>query len=62
MSSISKVLYAHTREGRPCEEWHGLFEHLEATARLAGLFASAFGSEGWGYLAGFTQRRTVWLD
>ena len=49
---MSTVPYAHTREGRPREEWHGLFDHLEETARLAGQFASGFGSEGWGYLTG----------
>ena len=46
---MSKVLYAHTREGRPREEWHELFPHLEETARLAGQFASEFGSEGLGF-------------
>ena len=49
---VSTVPYAHTREGRPREEWHGLFDHLQETARLAGQFASGFGSEGWGYLTG----------
>ena len=49
---MSTVPYAHTREGRPREEWHGLFDHLEETARLAGQFASGFGAEGWGYLEG----------
>jgi CRISPR-associated endonuclease/helicase Cas3 len=49
---MSPVLYAHTREGRPREEWHLLVEHLEKTAQLAGEFASAFGSERWGYLEG----------
>ena len=49
---VSTVPYAHTREGRPREEWHGLFDHLQETARLAGTFASGFGSEAWGYLEG----------
>src|SRR5271157_2380706 len=49
---MSTVPYAHTREGRPREEWHGLFDHLEETARLTGQFASGFGSEGWGFLTG----------
>jgi CRISPR-associated endonuclease/helicase Cas3 len=49
---VSTVPYAHTREGRPREEWHGLFDHLQETARLAGQFASGFGSEGWGFLTG----------
>jgi CRISPR-associated endonuclease/helicase Cas3 len=50
--SMATAPYAHTREGRPPEEWHGLLEHLEGTAGLAGGFASAFGSEAWGELAG----------
>src|SRR4051812_23188290 len=49
---MPKILYAHTREGRRREEWHELFSHLEETARLAGQFASEFGSEDWGYLEG----------
>lgn len=49
---MSPNLYAHTREGRPPEEWHDLLEHLNQTARLAGGFAAAFGSEPWAYLAG----------
>jgi CRISPR-associated endonuclease/helicase Cas3 len=44
--------YAHTRQGRPCEEWEDLSDHLGETARLAGQFASEFGAERWGYLAG----------
>src|SRR3954453_17497678 len=49
---MSKVLYAHTRDGCPREEWHELFPHLEETARLAGQFASEFGSDDWGFLEG----------
>ncbi|MGC8639063.1 MAG: CRISPR-associated helicase Cas3' [Isosphaeraceae bacterium] len=49
---MSSVLYAHTREGRPREDWHVLLDHLEATARLAAKFAAAFGAEGWGHLEG----------
>jgi CRISPR-associated endonuclease/helicase Cas3 len=46
---MPNALYAHTRQGG---ERHGLIEHLEETARLAGRFASEFDTEGWGYLAG----------
>jgi CRISPR-associated endonuclease/helicase Cas3 len=49
---MSPRLFAHTREGCPREEWHDLFVHLRETAQLAGEFASALGSQGWGYLAG----------
>ena len=37
---MSSVLYAHTREGHPREDWHVLLDHLEATARLAARFAA----------------------
>ena len=44
--------YAHSVEGRPPSEWQELKQHLEGTAKLSAKFASAFGSEQWGYLAG----------
>jgi len=44
--------YAHSLPGRPQAEWHGLEEHLEATATLARAFAEAFHSGDWAYLAG----------
>jgi CRISPR-associated endonuclease/helicase Cas3 len=44
--------YAHSLPGRPVEEWHGLEEHLKATAKLAGTFATSFDSGDWAYLAG----------
>lgn len=44
--------FAHTKPGRPLEEWEPLEEHLANVARLAGEFAAALGAKDWGYLAG----------
>lgn len=44
--------YAHTKEGRPPEEWEPLDEHLRAVATLARDFAEPFGADRWGELAG----------
>lgn len=46
------VAYAHTRLGQPPEAWEPLRDHLEAVARLASEFASAFRSSEWGRVAG----------
>src|SRR5258708_2112481 len=43
--------FAHSLQGRPHEEWHGLEEHLDATSELAASFAQSF-AQGWGRLAG----------
>jgi len=43
--------YAHSKEGKPVDEWHRLEEHLKGTAELAALFAAEFGCGEWGYLA-----------
>ena len=44
--------YAHTKEGRPPEEWQPLEDHLRCVAKLARSFADEFGAGDWGYLAG----------
>jgi len=44
--------WAHSFSDRPIEEWHGLEEHLKATATLASAFADSFYSGAWAYLAG----------
>jgi len=36
--------YAHTKEGRPPEEWQPLEEHLKNVAELAQSFADSFGA------------------
>ena len=46
------VRYAHTREGRPPEEWQPIEDHLREVARRAKEHASAFESGPWGELAG----------
>lgn len=46
------LYYAHSVEGKPVDEWHLLEDHLKGTAELAKVFADAFGSGEWGYLAG----------
>jgi CRISPR-associated endonuclease/helicase Cas3 len=48
--------YAHSRKGKPPEEWHKLEDHLKAVAELARKFADDFGAGDWGYLAG------IWHD
>jgi CRISPR-associated endonuclease/helicase Cas3 len=47
-----KAFYAHTKLGRPPEEWEPLEDHLGNVARLAEGFASEFGAGDWAHLAG----------
>jgi hypothetical protein len=47
--------YAHSKEGKPREEWHRLEDHLRAVAEKARDFADDFGAGEWGYLAGLWQ-------
>ncbi len=49
---MGKFIYAHSMGGVACREWHRLEDHLLATAKLSGTFASEFGAGEWGYLAG----------
>jgi hypothetical protein len=42
--------YAHSREGKPREDWHRLQDHLKAVAEMARSFADDFGAGDWGYL------------
>jgi len=44
--------YAHSKEGKPPEQWHRLEDHLKGVAELASKFASQFNAGDWGYLAG----------
>jgi CRISPR-associated endonuclease/helicase Cas3 len=48
----SAEAFAHTRPGRPAEEWEPLDSHLGKVADLAATFASTFGAGEWGRLAG----------
>jgi hypothetical protein len=38
--------YAHSRNGKPPEEWHRLEDHLKKVAELTLNFASAFDAGG----------------
>lgn len=44
--------YAHSVAGQPREHWEPLEHHLEAVARLASGFASAFDADQWGRALG----------
>lgn len=39
--------YAHSKEGRPPEDWQPLEQHLNNVAKLAAEFATPFGGEEW---------------
>ena len=47
------MFLAHISEDKLREQ--SILEHLEGTAELAGEFASAFGSEAWGYGCGMSM-------
>jgi len=47
-----KCFYAHSKEGRPQEEWQLLEDHLRNVADMARAFAELFDAGEWGYLAG----------
>ena len=49
---MTREYYAHSVEGKPTSEWHGLHDHLLNVANLAKKFAEAFNSGDWAYLAG----------
>ena len=44
--------YAHSKEGKPPDEWHRLEDHLKEVAQKARSFAEDFHAGDWGYLAG----------
>lgn len=46
------TFFAHSVPGAPETAWEPLEDHLDAVAELAASFASAFGAEDWGRLAG----------
>lgn len=50
---MKNEFYAHSREGKPSEEWHRLEYHLKKVAEMARTFANDFSAGDWGaYLAG----------
>jgi CRISPR-associated endonuclease/helicase Cas3 len=46
-----KYLYAHSKEGRPPEEWQGIEDHLANVAKIAASCAAKFQSSGWAWNA-----------
>ena len=44
--------YAHSRNGKPPEEWHRLEDHLKKVAEMARKFGNEFKAGDWAYLAG----------
>ena len=48
---MTKEYYAHSVEGRPIGEWHGLHDHLLNVASLARQFAEVFNVDDWAYVA-----------
>lgn len=46
------MFFAHSKDGKPREEWQTLKEHLEETAILAGDFAGKFGCQKLGQMLG----------
>ena len=49
----NKRFYAHSKEGRPKEEWQLLEEHLKSVAEKAEKCAAKFQSADWGWNAGW---------
>jgi CRISPR-associated endonuclease/helicase Cas3 len=49
---MNERCYAHSKEGVPQKQWHGLEDHLHDTAMRAEAFASKFDSGRWGWYAG----------
>lgn len=50
--SPSRKYFAHSKDGRPPEEWQPLEEHLKNVAEMAAEFAKPFGGEEWAKIAG----------
>ena len=50
---MESEFYAHSREGKPPEEWQKLEDHLHAVAEKARDFASVFHSGDWAWNAGW---------
>jgi len=46
---MANKYYAHSKEGKPPEEWHFLEDHLKAVAKMARNFADEFSAGDWAY-------------
>ena len=44
--------YAHSRDGKPPEDWQRLGDHLNEVAEKVRVFANEFNACDWAYLAG----------
>ena len=44
---MKEEFYAHSREGRPPEEWHRLEDHLKRVAEIAKKFSGKCGEGKW---------------
>ena len=55
---MREEFYAHSREGRPPEEWHRLEDHLKAVAEIARKFANDFKADDWDIGRGYG---TIWM-
>jgi len=51
--------YAHSKEGKPPEEWHRLEDHLKEVGKMARRFADDFGAGDWGSLAGLWHDKSI---
>ena len=51
--------YAHSKEGKPPEDWHRLIDHLKKVSEMARAFANDFDAGDWGYLAGLPHRSGI---
>ena len=49
---MEKKHYAHSKPGRPKEEWQTIEDHLRSVAEKAATFASLFGGHEWARVAG----------
>jgi CRISPR-associated endonuclease/helicase Cas3 len=49
---MNDEFYAHSRDGKPREEWHRLEDHLTRVAEMARRFGNEFNAGDWAYLAG----------
>jgi hypothetical protein len=51
--------YAHSRDGKPPEDWQRLGDHLNEVAEKVRVFANEFNACDWAYLAGLTHRSGI---
>ena len=56
---MKNEFYAHSRDGKPPEDWHRLEDHLKEVAKMARTFANDFSAGDWAYLAGLTHRSGI---